>query len=373
MSPLSVSEGFLVFRGHADGFSGYSQLSMALCQEVEKAGIPVRWEAIERANSLVTLDPWVASRILPSPSVGPKLQCSTPLTPISPGDVLLTMWESTRLDSRMVDNLDRARGVIVPCDEVAGWFRDSGVDVPIAVVPLGYDPEVFIPGAPQTSGRVRFGCAGRTSHGGMRKRLDDVVEAFLEAFPDVPGVELHVKCWRDCKVRATADPRIIVNRQSLSIESLADWYRSLDVFVSASRGEGFGLQPLQAMACGVPHLAPIWGGHRAYMTPETGWAVDHHEEPAEGSVYGGLGHWCVPHRESLVELMRAAASDGEARRAKARAAEIRALDFTWDQAGPILVHALREFGLIPRRPRNATTPENGCGPQSTPDRTRITG
>jgi glycosyltransferase involved in cell wall biosynthesis len=260
------------------------------------------------------------------------------------------MWETTRIDPSVVANLNRAAGVIVPCHEVERWFRESGVTAPIAVVPLGYDPEVFIPGAPQSSGRLRFGCAGRTKHGRVRKGLDEVLEAFLEAFPTDAGVELHVKCWPDCTVKTTGDPRIVVNRQSLSIESLANWYRSIDVFVSASRGEGFGLQPLQAMACGIPHIAPVWGGHRAYMTPSTGWAVDFHEEPAEGDIYGGLGNWCIPHRESLVKLMREAADDREGRRAKGREAEIRALDFTWDHAGPILVQALRDFGLIPRPP-----------------------
>ncbi len=138
----------LVFRGHANSYSGYGQHSTAFCQQVEKAGIPVRWEAIDRADSLIPLDPWVASRIVTSPAGGPRLQSSPPQLPLAPGDVILTMREATRIGATMVANLNRARGVIVPCDEVARWFRESGVTAPIAVVPLGYDAEVFVPGAP---------------------------------------------------------------------------------------------------------------------------------------------------------------------------------------------------------------------------------
>ncbi len=194
------------------------------------------------------------------------------------------------------------------------------------------------------------------------------MDAFRGAFPADPRVELRVKCWPDCSVKATGDPRIVLDRRPLSVESLADWYRSLDVFVSASRGEGFGLQPLQAMACGIPDIAPVWGGHRAYMTPSTGWSVDFREVPAEGPIYGGLGQWCVPRRESLVALMREAAADPDARREKGRAAEVRALDFTWDLAGPVLVRALDDFGLIPRRP---PVPASGEGPRTAPDLARL--
>ncbi|CAG0935635.1 Putative glycosyltransferase EpsD [Thermoflexales bacterium] len=46
--------------------------------------------------------------------------------------------------------------------------------------------------------------------------------------------------------------------------TLPDLYRSADVFVSASWGEGFGLPPLEAMACGVPVVLTDSGGVRDY-------------------------------------------------------------------------------------------------------------
>ena len=39
------------------------------------------------------------------------------------------------------------------------------------------------------------------------------------------------------------------------VENISDWYRALDLFVAPQRWEGFGLTPLEAMACGVPVIA----------------------------------------------------------------------------------------------------------------------
>ena len=40
---------------------------------------------------------------------------------------------------------------------------------------------------------------------------------------------------------------------------MPDWYRVLDLFVAPQRWEGFGVTPLEAMACGVPVIATTAG------------------------------------------------------------------------------------------------------------------
>jgi glycosyltransferase involved in cell wall biosynthesis len=50
-------------------------------------------------------------------------------------------------------------------------------------------------------------------------------------------------------------------------EELAELYATCDLFVSASWREGFGLPPLEAMACGAPVVLTDSGGVREYARP----------------------------------------------------------------------------------------------------------
>lgn len=58
------------------------------------------------------------------------------------------------------------------------------------------------------------------------------------------------------------------------VEDMADWYRVLDLYVAPQRWEGFGLTPIEAMACGVPVVATRVGAFEQIVTPETGALVD---------------------------------------------------------------------------------------------------
>jgi glycosyltransferase involved in cell wall biosynthesis len=47
---------------------------------------------------------------------------------------------------------------------------------------------------------------------------------------------------------------------------MADFYHSLDIFSYTSRQEGFGMPPLEAMACGIPVVMTDSGGPREYAS-----------------------------------------------------------------------------------------------------------
>lgn len=58
------------------------------------------------------------------------------------------------------------------------------------------------------------------------------------------------------------------------VEDMADWYRVLDLYVAPQRWEGFGLTPIEAMACGVPVVATRVGAFEQIVTPDTGYLVE---------------------------------------------------------------------------------------------------
>jgi glycosyltransferase involved in cell wall biosynthesis len=68
-------------------------------------------------------------------------------------------------------------------------------------------------------------------------------------------------------------PGKIIQLGHLDKDLLADYYASADVFVHPNPREPFGIAPLEAMASGVPVVAPNAGGILSYATDKNIWLV----------------------------------------------------------------------------------------------------
>jgi glycosyltransferase involved in cell wall biosynthesis len=97
---------------------------------------------------------------------------------------------------------------------------------------------------------IVFGSVGRLD---PVKGMDRLVTAFRAVFPDEASVRLVIVGsgpQQDAIARLTAgEPRIVLAGQRSDI---ARCYKALDIFVSASRGETFGLAIVEAMAAQCP-------------------------------------------------------------------------------------------------------------------------
>lgn len=69
-------------------------------------------------------------------------------------------------------------------------------------------------------------------------------------------------------------PGRIVQLGHLDKDTLADYYANVDVFVHPNPKEPFGIAPLEAMASGVPTVAPNAGGILSYASDENAWLVE---------------------------------------------------------------------------------------------------
>ncbi len=69
-------------------------------------------------------------------------------------------------------------------------------------------------------------------------------------------------------------PGKIILLGHLDKELLADYYANADIFVHPNPREPFGIAPLEAMASGVPTVAPRAGGILSYATDENVWLVE---------------------------------------------------------------------------------------------------
>jgi glycosyltransferase involved in cell wall biosynthesis len=326
-------------------WTGYGQATIALARHLDAAGLNVRFTADTTDERYAPLTDWTRGRVVRH-AVASQLAFGTPFWAKGYTGPQFTMWEADRLPPESVANLNARSRLITPTAWGRDVLRDSGVTVPVDVCPLGVDSEVLTP-SPLPEGPFTVLGGGRVTHGGTRKGHGPLTDAFLLAFGDNPDVRLRLKVWPDClnqpEMRAVAaDPRIILDSAAMSDADLAAWYASGHVFASASRGEGWGLMPHQAMACARPIVAAKWSATAEMMSDATGWPVAYELQPTPPDhPYESTGRWAVPDVRHLAHQLRAAYADRDAVRRKGEAARAWAARHTWAAAAKRLVEIVR--------------------------------
>jgi glycosyltransferase involved in cell wall biosynthesis len=215
----------------------------------------------------------------------------------------------------------------------------------VTVVPEGVDRRAFSPGpaAPMDWPYILYVGSEQP-----RKNLGTLFRAFVRVNELSPGLKL-------VKVGAPGGPEAPFRRGTLdeagrtgalshivfadrvSHEELVAWYRGAVCLVQPSRHEGFGLPPLEAMACGCPVIASSAGA-----LPEV--------VGDAGIVYGEPDDV-----DSLTRELSRIVSSAAERRRRARAGLERAAEMTWERTArltrAVWRKALRETSPrhLPRR------------------------
>lgn len=104
------------------------------------------------------------------------------------------------------------------------------------------------------------------------------------------------------------DDRIIITEQITTIDEMHDFLHDIDCFVFPTRGEGFGLPPLEAMATGLPVIATNWSGPEDFMLPNHSYPLEYRlvklDIPCRNPDYRYNGFWAEPNIDHLQALMR---------------------------------------------------------------------
>lgn len=338
-----------------DVHSGYGRTAIAFARGIESlTGARVSIRASSVNERWTKIPDGIHERIVRGPQSGEwELLVHHPNFVPTPGKktAYFSMNESTRLSPLSVHLLNKAAVVIAPSEFCAVTFSASGVTSPIRVVPLGVDRTLY-GWRPKPGGdAVIFGAAGSMAGGDARKGLDEVVAAFQKAFPRSGDfkVRLKIKCHPDRQTADWADlmdDRIEVTAAHFGEAELRDWYASLHCFVSVSKGEGFGMMPLEAMACGRPVISPKFGGVTEYFNEDRGYVVPHTLVPAPPPY---CGHWCSVKESDLIAEMALFYAfqkvHGDGKREAMAISE-----FSWDRTCEKLVAVLEEFGALADEP-----------------------
>ena len=149
----------------------------------------------------------------------------------------------------------RADALIAVSEFTARQMREIlNPRAPIVVAPHGVDLERFQPRSTPQSGVPYLLFLGTRE---PRKGLDVLVAAFQEIAPLIPEVELWIvgqRGWGDAdeSYDAIGGRRRIRTVGYVSDDELPELLSGAEAVIYPSRGEGFGLPVLEAMASGVP-------------------------------------------------------------------------------------------------------------------------
>lgn len=253
-----------------------------------------------------------------------------------------SMLEVTGLPREWVDGCNTMDEVWVAASFNIETFRASGVTVPIKAMPLGVDIDYFHPGIRSFRPTNRYTFLS-VFEWGERKAPEVLLRAFAQEFGPREDVALLLSVFnRDPAVDVHAQiaamhlpksaPIVVMVNPEFKGEQMGSLYRSADCFVLPSRGEGWGMPVLEAMACGLPTISTNWGGVTDFLTQDVGYPLNSRPlVPAEARCpyYAGFS-WADPDVDHLQALMREVVNDqGEARRRGLAAAQEVAQNWTW--------------------------------------------
>jgi hypothetical protein len=257
---------------------------------------------------------------------------------------MFTMFEATRLPESFRETFHNFDRLIVPSPQNVELFSQYHDDV--RLVPLGVDPTDWHYTPRQGPGRFFNFLIGGS---GKRKGTDLAYDAFMKVFPKTPSKgpipRLILKNPRGenfpLSERVEMVTGKVTNEQEIAL------YETAHCYLQPSRGEGFGLQPLQAIAQGCPTVLTAAHGHESFA--HLGLTLDATFQEAAYFIFGnspdsdGRGmDWWEPDFDQLCEHMWDVYNNYGDYLIRAKdSAEVVAEDFTWKNTAEGF---LREIG-----------------------------
>lgn len=299
-------------------------------------------------------------------------QIPWPIDRVTTRVVAMTTWETSALPTAYAAALrTRYDAVMVPSDFCFGTLYSAGVGNAV-VVPHTFDPGFWPADFHASRERTRFYTIGAW---GERKNAGGVLRAYLHAFTKADNVTLVMilqgadfDALRSLIARSGLAPDqlpeiIVPDRTVLAEHELVDLHASGHCFVSATRGEGWGLGMFEAAIMGRPVIAPVWGGQAEFLRYASWSQVPCQPTPCFGGELGADGPfrqaamavsmppgvdcrqlWAEPNLGVMAEAMRERAAGGMPTAARTRIdrAELD-IRFGYKKVGPQLADLLEDI------------------------------
>lgn len=249
---------------------------------------------------------------------------------LKPGaiNVGFMQWETNCIPVEWVPFANNLNYLIASSDFGEHAYRVAGVNTNIKIM----RPNISVPSDNLVAtsineippGTVKFLFSGNWV---PRKNHADLITAFSCAFAKLPDVALIIKCWpmgedtnskrnieagirHFCdRLRGVQRPRICLLTDFVTLDKSDELIKSCDVYVSASKAEGFDSAAITAMAMEKIVIGVPYGFKYLYTNPQTSLPVDYSAEPiVESAVpgYDAYQAWARPNVQSLISQMHTA-------------------------------------------------------------------
>lgn len=236
-------------------------------------------------------------------------------------------WPIFELDTFTEDEMHQLNSVdrLFVCSE---WAKDvlikNGAKVPINVIPLGVDTELFFEDEAAektkpywTKDTTVFINVGKWE---VRKGHKELCDAFSKAFTPQDNVELWMlnkndfigprgnEQWKRLYISSPMGQKIKHLKRQPTQAGLREIFNHADVGVFPSHAEGWNLEILELMACGARIVATNYSGHTEFVNKDNALLIEPTgmESAQDGVWFHGQGNWSTFNVDDLVDAMRAA-------------------------------------------------------------------
>ena len=256
--------------------------------------------------------------------------------------------ETNKCNPAWVEACNRMDHIIVPSTFTKDLVKRSGLlNSPITVVPEWYNHSLLnrsVTGSMLAKdNRFKFNTNFNVMVMGLLTSVDNVADRknllntlvwLFEVFEDKKdvGIILKTSLGKDgirdrklcesiikdivAKYRKKAFPKIHFVHGNLQPTEIAALYhhKSTKLFVSATRGEGYGLPLIDAAVAGVPVVATDWSGHFEFLERELIYPVDYSLKDVPSSridnqIFLEGFQWAEPKKESFQSQVATVYSD----------------------------------------------------------------
>lgn len=177
---------------------------------------------------------------------------------------LFSMFELSSIPRLYAMNIQKADHLIVPSNFCKDLFEQY-YDGPISVCQEGTDTDIFTYKEREFSEPFRFIWLGAPN---PRKGYEEMI-VIAESLKGSKDIEIYLKTTVTGKLERMGN--VIFDSRDIPQKELVELYHSAHCFILPSRGEGWGLTLNEAMATGLPCIAPKHTGHSMFFSDYVGY------------------------------------------------------------------------------------------------------